>query len=488
MNLIRSIAYHWAALMLLTPAAGAMAAESLADAAERNDFRAVRELLENSTEANASQSDGTTALHWAAHYDDADAVRLLLAAGADANAANRYGITPLALACKNGNAATVELLLVAGADSNRELTGGETPLMIAARTGRLAPVEALLDRGVDVNARQQGRQTALMWATAEGHIPVIDALLEAGADVDATLRSGFTPLMFAVREGRGEAVLRLIDAGADVNEIMRPRRGNGKSTTALLMAVENGHFELAVLLLEAGANPNARPEGYTALHAITSVRKPIRGDGNPPPRGSGNLSSMDFVRQLVAQGADLDVRLEDGVSESGRFTTTGSTPFLMASRACDVPLMTLLVELGADPEIPNADDCSPLLAAAGVGALGDGDEAAGAEKEAIAAVAVLLDLGADVNSVDENGETAMHGAAYQSRATLVEFLAERSADIEVWNTKNKAGWTPLSIAHGNRPGNFRPAPDTIAAIERVMRAAGVEPPKVEREADRRKWD
>jgi ankyrin repeat protein len=488
MNLVRSIACSWAALVLLPPTAGAMAAEFLADAAERNDSRAVRELLESSADVNASQSDGTTALHWAAHHDDEDTVRLLLAADADASAANHYGITPLALACKNGNAVTVELLLDAGADASGELPGGETPLMIAARTGRLDAVTALLDRGADVNARQQSRQTALMWAAAEGHIPVIDALLEAGADVEAALRSGFTPLMFAVREGRCAAVLRLIDAGADVNETMRPRRGGGKSTTALLMAVENGHFELAVALLEAGANPNARPEGYTAMHAITSVRKPIRGDGNPPPRGSGALNSLDFVRQLVAHGADLDVRLEDGVSELGRFTTTGSTPFLMAARACDVPLMKLLVELGADPDIPNADGCSPLLAAAGVGALGDGDEAAGTEQEAIAAVAALLDLGADVNSVDENGETAMHGAAYQSRATLVAYLAERSADIEVWNTKNRAGWTPLSIAHGNRPGNFRPAPETIAAIQRAMRAAGVDPPKVEREADRRKWD
>jgi hypothetical protein len=79
--------------------------------------------------------------------------------------------------------------------------------------------------------------------------------------------------------------------------------------------------------------------------------------------------------------------------------------------------------------------------------------------------------------VDENGETAMHGAAYQSRWRLVEVLAERGADINVWNRKNKWGWTPLMIAQGHRPGNFRPAPDTIAALERVMRAAGVEPPK-----------
>jgi hypothetical protein len=92
-------------------------------------------------------------------------------------------------------------------------------------------------------------------------------------------------------------------------------------------------------------------------------------------------------------------------------------------------------------------------------------------------VRLLLDLGADVNAVDKNGETAMHGAAYQSRARLVELLAERGADIKVWNRANQWGWTPLDIARGHRPGNFRPAPDTIAAIERVMLAADVTPPK-----------
>src|SRR4030095_6390361 len=94
-----------------------------------------------------------------------------------------------------------------------------------------------------------------------------------------------------------------------------------------------------------------------------------------------------------------------------------------------------------------------------------------------AAVKWLLDLGADVNAVDKNGETALHGAAYQSRTKLVPLLDERGADIRVWNQKNKFGWTPLAIAQGHRPGNFRPAPDTIAAIERVIRANGVTPPK-----------
>jgi ankyrin repeat protein len=472
-----------AALLL---AGRANAADALlADAVERREAVLVGQLLENRANVDAPQADGMTALHWAAYHDDLDTARRLIAAGADAKVRSRYGVTPLSLACTNGNAGLVTLLLDSGADANAALPGGETPLMTAARTGRLEPVKALLATGVDVDARERKGQTALMWAAAEGHLEVVDALLGAGADFRTPLKSGFTPLFFAVRQGHAPVAFRLIEAGVDVNAAMQPEPGRGKPTTPLILAVENGHFELAVALLEAGAEANAQPAGYTALHAITWVRKPIRGDGDPPPAGSGKLSSLDFVRELVAHKADINARLENGESGRGRFTTTGSTPLLMAARASDVPLIKLLVELKADPAITNADQSTPLLAAAGVGALGDGDEAAGTEEEALAAVRVLLKLGADVNAVDENGETAMHGAAYQSRAALVALLAECGADIKVWNRKNKFGWTPLMIAQGHRPGNFRPAPDTIAAIEKLMRAAGLEPPKAERPAPRR---
>jgi len=50
----------------------------------------------------------------------------------------------------------------------------------------------------------------------------------------------------------------------------------------------------------------------------------------------------------------------------------GVTAFLFASRTADVPLMRLLVQLGADPKIPNADNCPPLLASAGIGVAGAG--------------------------------------------------------------------------------------------------------------------
>lgn len=481
MNTIRSI---FACLMLLAFAERFAAAESpLADAAERNDAAAVRTLLDQKVDVNAPQADGMTALHWAAYHDQLDLAKALLAARADSKAANRYGVTPLALSCTNGNGELVRLLLDAGAEVNGELPGGETALMSASRTGKLAPVKLLLERGAKVDARERKGQTALMWAAAEGHVEVVDALLQAGADRRMKLKSGFTALFFAVREGRMEVVFRLLKEGDKVNDLLSPDRG-GKAFSPLLLAIENGHFELADALLKAGADPNDQPAGYAALHALTWVRKPIRGDGDPPPRGSGKVTSLELVCSLAAHKADLNARMKKGESGRGRFTTTGSTPFLLASRTGDVPLMRLLLELKADSSISNSDESTPLLAAAGVGALGDGDEAAATEEETLEAVQLLLDLGADINAKDKNGETAMHGAAYQSLPRLVKLLADRGAKIEVWNQNNKWEWTPLMIAEGHRPGNFRPAPETIAAIERVMTAAGVRPPPKVKAANR----
>ncbi|HJZ55249.1 MAG TPA: ankyrin repeat domain-containing protein [Gemmataceae bacterium] len=473
-----------AVLALLAMGSAAIAADApLADAAEKADWARVREILKTGADPNTAQADGMTALHWAAYHDNPEAAKLLLAAGARAKAANRYGVTPITLACANGNEDLVRVLLAAGADPNAALRGGETALMTAARTGRVGPVKALLEAGAKVDAKDRKGQTALMWAAAEGHSGVVEVLVRAGADVRARLESGFTPLLFAAREGRTEVVRVLLKAGADANETIKTEKNVGgygarNGTSALILAVENAHFELALELVKAGADPNDERSGFTPLHTLSWVRKPNRGDdpdGLPPPTGSGNLTSLQFARKLVALGADVNRRLEKGASGRGKLGMTGATPFLLASKTADLPYMKLLVELGADPLLPNKDGCTPLMAAAGIGCLAP-DEEAGTEDEALAAVAYLLSLKADVNAVDANGETAMHGAAYKSLPRMVQFLADNGAKIEVWNRKNKYGWTPLMIAEGFRPGNFKPSDETVEEIHRVMRAAGVVPP------------
>ena len=91
------------------------------------------------------------------------------------------------------------------------------------------------------------------------------------------------------------------------------------------------------------------------------------------------------------------------------------------------------------------------------------------------ALQVALDLGADINAVDDKGETVMHAAAYKNLPGVVEFLAKNGADITIWNKQNKRGWTPLAIAMGYRFGNFKPSAVTVAAFERIFDAAGVSP-------------
>ncbi len=464
----------------------------LADAVEKSDASRVRTLLSKHVDVTTQQADGMTALHWAVYRDDLETAKLLIAAKADVKAANRYGVTPLSLACTNGDENMVTLLLDSGADPDTTLRGGETVLFTAARTGKLDAVKALLARGADVNGKERRGQTPLMWAAAEGHAAVVEALINAGADLKASLPSGYTPLFFAVREGRAEVVRDLLKAGADVNAVMDVRKSAGKGpnkgTSPLVLAVENGHFELAVALLEAGADPNDQRSGFTALHTLTWVRKPNRGDdesGDPAPIGSGNMSSLELVDQLVKHGADVNIKLRRGTSGKGLLARKGATPFLIASQTDDVPLMKSLLRHGADPKRTNVDGATPLMAAAGLGTLAPGEEA-GTEDEALEAVAVLLKLGLDVNAVDANGETATHGAAYKSLPRVVQLLADNGAKVEIWNRKDKYNWTPLSIAEGHRPGNFKPSPETIAALHKVMLAAGVKPPPSSEPVDDRK--
>jgi ankyrin repeat protein len=469
----------------------------LAAAVQRNDRAAIGQLLGRKVGINAAQPDGTTALHWATHHDDGDLVTRLLGAGADVRATNRYGVTPLSIACQNGNAAIITKFLDAGADANASLPGGESMLMTAARTGKVDAVRVLLARGADLHAKEPRRgQTALMWAAAEGHVGVIEELIKAGADFRTPLDSGFSPLMFAVRQGHIGAAKALLKAGADVNEPVQvranPKLPEGErpiraGTTPLDLAVANAHFQLAAELLDAGANPNSNRLGYTALHMLVYTRQPGIGDNDPGPEGSGTMSSLEFAKRLVEKGADVNARITRRVNLTNtRFHDIGASPYLLAAMTADSEYMKALVALGADPSLKNAEGSTALMTAAGLGTRSPGEDA-GTEEEVIEAMQVALDHGDDINAVDQNGETAMHGAAYKNLPKAVKFLAEKGAKIEVWNRPNKFGWTPLTIARGYRFGNFKPSTVTVEAIEQVMVAAGIVPPS-EKEENAKGYD
>jgi ankyrin repeat protein len=347
----------------------------------------------------------------------------------------------------------VQRLLESNANPNAALLSGETALMTCARAGSVAAVKALLVRGADVNAKEtRSGQTALMWAVAERHPEVARELIEKGADVRARSKSGFTPLLIAARHGDQESARILLAAGADVNE-STPEDGS-----ALVVASGSGHEELAIVLLEKGADPNIADRfGTTALHY--SMLKAIA----PYQDITSSLAYLTYmfrpnmtglVEALLRHGVNPNARLLKTPrlpnGKSAMLSLSGATPFWLAAAVGDVRIMQMLVEKGADPMLATEEKVTPLMAAAGLGRRVNGhmDRTATEEKEALEAVKFLVELGADVHASTETGLTAMHGAAYTGGNTIVRFLAERGAQVDV---QDKFGQTPLTIAQRKMP-------------------------------------
>jgi uncharacterized protein len=417
----------------------------IVDAIKNRDREAANSFLDRKVDVNAPQADGTTALVWAAHWDDIEIADALLRAGARVNTANDYGVTALSQACTNGSAAMIEKLLKAGANPQLSLPNGETPLMTVSRTGSLAAVKLLLARGVDANAKESLGQTALMWAVARSHSQVAKALVERGADVHARSKGGFTPLLFAARAGDVDSARVLLEAGANVNET------TFDGMSVLLLATASGHEGVAIFLAEKGADPNAKDAyGIAALHYAIQKGLSILGAVQyvPVAQYLFRPNMPELVKALLAHGADPNARIAKpkklSLSVGPRASMAGATPFLLASATGDVNLMRLLAAGGADPTLPTAQAVTPLMVAAGIGRLQDrhGEEE---ERNALEATKVALSMGSDVNAVNDNGRTALFGAASSGGDAIVQFLVEKSANV---NMKDKFGMTPWNLASG----------------------------------------
>jgi ankyrin repeat protein len=452
--------------MLLTLAGtGVQAAggnPTLDEAVKKADAAAVRNLIEQRVDVNAPEVDGTTALHWAVQKDSLETVDLLIRAGAKVGIANRYGVAPLSIAAINGNPAMIEALLKAGADPNTAQAEGETALMTAARTGNPAALKVLISHGAKVNAQETWRgQTALMWAAAEAHLEAVRTLLDAGAEVNAKSTKGYTPLMFAVRSGAIEVVRTLLASGANVNDTIK----TGES--ALVMAIDNCQYDVATLLVEKGADPNASLPGYTPLHLIALIRNPWR-EALPDPWVRGD--SLETAKQLIAHGANVNARLERRFRGGGRNSAPmeekGATPFVLAAELADVPMMRLLLANGADPKLTTNANQSALLAAAGLGVAPG--KSPGTEQEVLEAIKICIDAGNDVNLIDKKGYTAMHGAAMRGMNSVVQFLYDKGARLDV--RSHEKNQLPVTIAEDGDPpnSNVEAHPDTAVLLRKLM--------------------
>jgi uncharacterized protein len=456
------------ALACVSACVGSLWAGTLSDAVRDGDRAAALALLKQHADVNVAEPDGTTALDWAVRQDDGDMVDRLIKAGANVKAANRYGVTPLYLACVNGSAPVIAKLLDAGADANGATTEGETPLMTVARTGNVEAAKVLLAHGADVNAKEQWRQqTPLMWAVAESHPEMAQELIAHGADVNARQvewhwerqvtkeprdkwmpLGGLTPLLFAARQGCVDCERVLLKGGAEINAT------NPNGFSAILLAIINSHYDAAAFLLDQGADQNIADEtGRTPLYAAVDMHTLPDSNLPWPSELDNKLTSLDLIQALLAHGANVNAQLKKqqpyrSKVDRGADTMlgTGATPLLRAAKAGDTEVVKVLLAKGADPKLTTKSGMTPLMGAAGLGT--KEEDTTGRKKtepEAIASIQLCLDAGADVNAADNQGETALHGAAQKGWDQVVQFLADHGAKLDV---KDKKGRTPLDAANG----------------------------------------
>lgn len=483
----------------------ANASDATVAAAARDGARSVAiGLIRSGADVNAKLPDGTSALHWAVRSDDVELVSLLLARKADVNAADPDGMTPLIIACANANAKMVRTMLVAWANPNLADVAGVTPLMTAVRRPQIESVRILLDAHATVDARDsRAQETALMIAVRENNIAAVRMLLDRGADANAATRvgktparrppgagggshgvgivrsgwpdrgyqdatpGGMTPLLYAARDGHTEIAQMLIAAGAKVN------LADVNKITPLLMALTNNQPDTADLLIRNSADINASDFwGRTPLWAAVEMR-----DIEYSRSGEHNVDRarlLDVIRTLLDHGANPNARTAEvpptrrflmGLGDLSWVDFTGQTPFLRAALSGDLSVMKLLLEKGADPNIPTFAGTTSLMAAAGINWVVSQTFTEEAATQ-IEAAKLCLDKGADINAANSMGLTPVFGAANRGADDMLAFLVEHGARLDV---KDKEGRTPMVWAEGVFLATNAPErkPSTIALIQKL---------------------
>jgi uncharacterized protein len=373
-------------------------------------------------------------------------------------------------------------LAAASADVNARLADGSTALQWAVYNGDLAEVQRLIKAGADVKAVNRYGASAMSIAAVASETQIVRALLKAGADAESPNAEGQTALMAAARTGNLEVARLLLKAGAKVNT-----RESWGEQTALMWAAAAQQPDMLRLLLKRGAQPDLKSTVRDWPRKVTAEprEKSMDQGGFAALHYAAREGCIPCIKVLVDGGADID--LPDG---------QGTTPLILALMNLHFDTAMALIDAGADIHVWDFQGQTPLYAAVDTNTVPQGarpDVASTDTLTGLDLMRVLIDRGANVNAQlklrlpgrampgDRNadfrvlttGATPLMRAAVACDLPAMDMLIKAGAKVDMPIVD---GSTPLfgTIIAASARARFKTEPQVLAAM-RALKAAGADP-------------
>ena len=343
------------------------------------------------------------------------------------NARNKDGRAALHIASRHRHPTMVALLLEFGARVDAKDNDNNTPLHLATwlldyrqdTAGIYETVQLLLEHGATVHVRDENGQTPLHLACQYKLFRVVPLLFKFGARVDVKDNYDNTPLHLAVRlrdfganaAGVHETIQLLLGHGASVHA----REKNGQTPLHLACLYKLSH--VVPLLLKFGARVDVKDNNHNTP-LLLAVR------------------IGDFRADTAGIHKNVQLLLQHGASVHAR-EKNGQTPLHLASQHSLSNVVALLLELGAEVDVLDDNDITPLFGISG----SQRSHSPFASSDATAGL--LLEHGARVYLLDWNGRTPLHLAAQRNFPGIVALLLKFGAEVDALDNDQM---TPLFLA------------------------------------------
>ena len=362
----------------------------------------------------------------------------LVKGGVDVNVTNAIGRTAAHYAVLRDNPSALELLLNNGADPNLTDNEGRALLDLWHEHKNEKMLALLHAAGAKPAPPVHENEAMLALLHAAGAKPaptaveeqqsVISRVVDTEPVLDNKVES--QDLWQAAANNDRASAERLLAEGADA------KAKNAAGNTAFDVAVESGHDALAAILLKAVAGINGRDgRGWTPLHwAIVA-------------------DDWDLVRELIEAGADISLGSQQNALEIAKLMNSetklievfidakgvdaivrdGRTVLIYAAWNGSTEVVKTLIEIGANINIQNDNGDTALRLAA--------------RRGLTEIVKILVENGADMNIKDSRyGRTALIYAAREGRTEVVKLLIDNGANMNIKDSRY--GRTALDMAEG----------------------------------------